>query len=173
MQGSQATVPASVHLPSPTEVREVLGALVGKPVELQPAAALVPSTRSVCSVGTYADESGRTRAVAVLDRSLTVRLGAALSLLPRQEAEELVAAAGRGEPLGEELGENVEEVLNVLATAFNAVPGVHVKLHAFHVAGTEVPQQTRMGCYSLGRREDHEVSVEGYGTGRLALVLVS
>lgn len=169
---ASSTSPASVHLPAPAEVREVLHGLVDREIALAPSTPLVPSSRSVCTVGAYQDAAGSIRAVAVLDRALSVGLGAALSLLPSHEADAQLESTLGGAPLDEELGENVEEVLNVLASAFNAVEGVHVKLAAFHPAGGELPRETRMLCYSLGRREDHAVTVERYGGGRLALILV-
>ena len=170
---STTAAPASVHLPAPAEVREVLHGLVDRKVEVGPTAPVVPSRRSVCSVATYRDPGGRVRAVAVLDVQLTVSLGAALSLLPSHETESRLASALEGGPLDDELAENVEEVLNVLASAFNVGDGVHVKLAEFHPAGSDLPHETKMLCYSLGRREDHAVEVDGYGGGRLALVLVA
>ena len=170
---SASAAPASVHLPAPAEVREVLHGLVDREIELSPAAPLVPSSRSLCAVATYRDAAGRVRAVAVLDRQLCVSVGAALSLLPAHEADAQLARVLEGDPVDEELMENVEEVLNVVASAFNASEGVHVKLADLHPVGADLPHETKMACYSLGRREDHAVSVDGYGGGRLALVLVA
>ena len=65
--------------------------------------------------------------------------------------------------LDEDLGDTFYEVLNIAASMFN-VPGAdHVRLHAMHPAGRDLPLDAQARALTLGRRLDLEVDVAGYG----------
>ena len=69
--------------------------------------------------------------------------------------------------------ENLYEVLNVLASLFNAEGLPHVKLHdAFYPGAAPAPSDVRAYACVLGRRLDLVVDIGGYGSGRFSLVCV-
>jgi hypothetical protein len=74
--------------------------------------------------------------------------------------------------LTDHMGENLHEVLNILATLFNPPGAPHVRLDTVHVPGTLPPAGVSAQLSAFGYREDLKVEVAGYGGGPLSLVLV-
>jgi hypothetical protein len=159
--------PAPTHLPSNKEIRDLLSGLLGREVELTPTSPLGPSADSPRSVAVYVDDRVAVRAVAVCDLAFSARAGAALALIPAPVAEEAIEANF----LGQTLGENLSELLNVMASVFNVPQAAHVRLQELHPAGPPLPPQIQARMLTLGRREDLEVTIAGYGQGRLSVVI--
>jgi hypothetical protein len=157
----------TTHLPVTKEIKDLLTGLLGREVTLAPTSPLAPSTTSPRSVAVYVDDHLGCRAVIACDLAFSAHAAAALALLPVPVAEEAVAANA----LDEALAENLYEVLNVAAALFNAPGAVHVRLLELHAAGQPVPPAVLGRMLTLGRREDLEVEVAGYGTGRLSVVI--
>jgi hypothetical protein len=61
----------------------------------------------------------------------------------------------------------------VAASLFNAPGADHLRLYELHPAGPALPPQLQAQALTLGRREDVEVDIAGYGAGRLSVVLVA
>jgi len=158
---------ASTHLPTTKEVRDLFSGLLGREVSLVPVAPLGPSTTSPRSVAVYVDDQYGVRAIMACDLDFSARAGAALALMPSPTAE----AAIEANALDQTMAENLYEVLNVAASLFNVAGAVHVRLLDLHAAGTTIPPQVQSRMLTLGRREDLEVTLPGYGTGRLSIVI--
>lgn len=157
-----------VHLPSAKEVRDLLTDLLGKEVEIGPAAPLAPSNRRPASIAVYVDDLLRVSALIALDLSLSAHLSAGIGLVPPKTAD---AAVEEG-TLPEVLRENLHEVLNIGASLYNSVPGAdHLRLHAVHHAGDRIPTDVLVMALTLGRRTDLRVGVPLYGEGVLSVVL--
>ncbi len=157
----------STHLPATKEVRDLLSGLLGREVSLTTVAPLAPSTSSPRTVAVYVDDHYGVRAIIACDLEFSARAAAAIALMPAPTAEAAVEANG----LDETLAENLYEVLNVAASLFNVAGAVHVRLLDLHAAGSVVPPQVQSRMLTLGRREDLEVTLPGYGTGRLSIVI--
>lgn len=164
-QGILGTV--ETHLPGPKEVRDLLGGLLGREVELRTAPPLVVSRKRPASAGVYVDTRMVVRAVVVCDVPLSAYAAAAIALLPPPATVASIEAGA----LDEALAENLHEVLNVAASLFNVPDAPHLKLHALHPAGQPLPADVHARTLTLGRREDLAVDVPGYGSGRLSVVL--
>ena len=158
---------ATSYLPTTMEIRDLLGGLLGREVTLTPAPPLLPSASDPRSVAVFVDDSQAVRAVIVCDLGFSAYAGAALALLPVPVAQEAIEAKA----LDETLTETLYEVLNVAAALFNVGEAAHVRLLELHPAGPALPAAVTGRMLTLGRREDLEVTVTGYGTGRMSVVL--
>lgn len=158
---------ATTYLPAPKEVRDLLGDLLDKDVQLRPGPPFAVSDFYPASIATYVDDTLTVRAAVAFDLPLSAYAGAALALVPVSAA---AAAIEEGAVTGS-LAESLSETCNVMASLFNANGARHLRLYAAHVAGEKLPADARVRTQVLGRREDFLVDVAGYGTGRLAIVL--
>ncbi len=158
---------AATHLPTTKEIRDLFSGLLGREVALTPVGPLAPSAASPRSIGVYVDDRLGVRAVIACDLEFSARVAAALALLPGPVAEENIETNS----LSETLAENLYEVFNISTSLFNAPGAAHLKLHELHPAGTPNPRQMQSLMLTLGRREDLEVTVPGYGVGRISFVI--
>ena len=159
----------AVHLPLPKQLRDLLTGLLGRDVTLEPAAApYAPGPDTPASVAVYVDDSLRISALIACDLPFSAYAGAALGLVPPGGAQ---AAIDDGK-LSDTLSENLYEVLNIAASMFNVAGADHLRLHALHPAGPPLDPQLRISTLTLGRREDLQVEVAGYGAGALSIVLL-
>jgi hypothetical protein len=155
------------HLPSTKEVRDLFAGLLGREVTLATVGPLAPSTASPRTVGVYVDDHFGVRAIIACDLAFSAYAGAAIALVPAPTAEVAIEANA----LDQTLGENLYEVLNVAASLFNAPGATHVRLLELHAAGAAIPPQVQGLMLTLGRREDLELTIAGYGAGRLSVVI--
>ncbi|NYG58712.1 hypothetical protein BJ980_001635 [Nocardioides daedukensis] len=158
----------STHLPAPIQVRELLTELLGRDVELSPGAPLAPGPATPATIASYVDDSLQLAALVVCDLPLSAHAGAAIGLVPPDQA---LAAIADG-ALTDALAENLYEVLNIAAAMFNVDGAPHVRLHALAPAGGPIDPQLMARALTLGRREDAALTISGYGAGRLSIVLV-
>ncbi|MGZ4699007.1 MAG: hypothetical protein ACXVY4_16180 [Oryzihumus sp.] len=159
---------AMTPVPLPKPVRDLLGDLLDRRVEVQVAeAAYAPEPGEPATYAVYVDDAMRTRAVGVADLAFSAFAGAAIGLIPPNGAQ--VAIEEKSLPAA--MQENLYEVLNVLASLFNAEGLPHVKLHAaYSPGGAGAPSDARAYACVLGRRLDLEVEIGGYGSGRFSVV---
>jgi len=153
-------------IPDPKPVRDMLGDLLGRQVEVRPGEPLSPEDTELTTMAVYVDDTLTMRLVGVADLPFAAYAGAAIGLVPPGGAE--IAIEERSMP--KTVQENFYEVLNICAALFNAEGAPHVKLHAVHFPGEHVPPQAASLACVLGRRLDLEVDIAGYGTGRLSFV---
>ena len=163
-QGEAVVVEAA--LPTGLEVRELLNGLFDRPVTVHEEPTPVLPGRGVCMVGSYVDETGGVRALAMTDLTLGCCLGAALALVPMPR----VAEAIEGGVVPVDLADNTQEVLNIAASLFNSA-AAHLKLRAVQVAPEPVTDDVVAFLRGAPHRTDLRVEVPGYGTGVLVLLL--
>jgi len=157
------------HLPTTKSIKDILDGLLGREVVLRPAAPITPTQASSGVLARYVDDAGGLRAVAAWDLAGGANVGAAVGLFPKGAVE---AALEDGELSGNLL-ENLSEVSNVLAQAFNVPGAPHVRLAANHVDAVQGASGDAVELlHASGGRLDYDVAVDGYGTGRLAISMV-
>jgi len=149
-------------------VRDMLLDMLGRDVKVAPSGPWAPSAREPGAVAVYVDDGVRLRALISCDLALSVALAASIALIPAKTAAECVA---EGE-LTEDMVENLNEVLNILAALFNRKDRPHVKLYALHVPGKPPPADVSGQLRTFGKRSDLKIEVAGYGSGRFSLVLI-
>lgn len=155
-------------LPPGKAVRDLLLDLLGRNVDVAPGDPYAPEGGERATLAVYVDDAMRTRAVAVADLPLSAYAGAAIGLIPAGGAE----AAIEDRALSTAIEENLYEVLNICAALLNVEGAPHVKLYAMYGPGTVPPVDVSGFARAIGRRLDLQVTVTGYGVGRLSLVLV-
>ena len=102
------------------------------------------------------------------DLELSAYAGAAIGLIPPGGAQ----AAIEDRELSPSVKENLDEVLNVLASLFNAKDEPHVRLYQTFGLTDLPPNDVMQILGTIGRRSDLTVSVAGYGSGRMSTILV-
>lgn len=157
----------TIGLPATMSVRTLLVDLLGRDVTVSPTSPFAPDTGGPATLAVYVDDSLQIRAVIGVDLPLSAHIGSSIGLIPVFGAEDAIET-GR---LPQAMAENLYEVLNIAASLFNVPGAAHVRLYAVHDAGVAAPQDVQARAMVLGQREDLEVSVAGYGTGLLSIVL--
>ena len=164
-------MPTRIPMPIPETIRDLLGDLVGRTVGV----AKVDTSTDVDEPGAYAladfvTDDDELAACVLADLELTASLGAALTMVPPGIVRESVASGSLEAPT---LLENFAEVVNVMARVFNSHDTPHVRWRAVHVMAEEqVPEETQALVDRPAARRDLKVDVEGYGTGRLVVVVL-
>jgi hypothetical protein len=159
---------AAVPVPHPKQVRDLFLSLTGKDVEVGPAHPVLVG-REPAAVAVYVTDRLATGAVVACDLDLAAYAGGALGLVPVPQLEQ-ARDDGR---LSADLADNVHEVLNVLASVFNDSPEApHLRLHAVHGVGEKLPTDVASMLGFVVRRLDLQVTITGYGGGRLSVVSI-
>jgi hypothetical protein len=152
-------------LPSRHAVRVLLEDLVGRPVDLTDSEPPAPKSTNV--VGVYVTDNLRMTAVAVLDLEAATRLAGALGMIPRGGVQDAI----EGRDLQGMLLDCAHEVLNVLSAVFNVGRAPHVRLYQMYGPGDVVPSDAAALAAAVGARMDVSLSVGGYGTGLMSVVV--
>ncbi len=154
-------------LPPNMVVRDMLQDMLGRDVQVSPADPWTPTPQRKAAVAVYVNDSVRLSAVIAIDMPLAASLSASIALIPAKTAEEI---AVEGE-LPDDMVENLNEVLNILGGMFNRKHSPHVRLFQLHAPGFPPPTDISAALRRLGNRSDLRVSVNGYGSGLLSIVL--
>ena len=100
---------------------------------------------------------------------LAAYAGAALGLVPLPRVQEAIESG----VLTDDLTENFNEFVNVMASVFNENPEApHLKLYKVHAVGEKLPSDVASSLGYVVRRLDLRVEVSGYGAGRLSSVSI-
>lgn len=164
-----AQVTRPTPLPAALEVRELLEGLLGREVDAQVGTgAIDPRQHPGAMVGAYVDDMLKLRALIVADVALCAYVGAAIALVPPKAA----AQAVEDEMLTPNLYDNTSEVLNVAASLFNVDGAPHVRLYEAYAPREALPADIAKWVLAFVARLDMEVSVAGYGEGRLSVLVI-
>ncbi len=144
-------------------VASVLEGLLRRPVWTTPSG---PPRREVArAVARYVDADERQVATSISEISFAAAAGAALSLTPAVDALEWAAAG----VLTEALAQNFNEVANVLANVANP-GGARCKLAEIVLLADFERPPDHQQLVAAPTQFNLEVTVEGYGSGRIALI---
>src|SRR4029079_2736892 len=88
-------------------------------------------------------------------------LSACIALIPARTAAGCVEEG----QLTDDMAENLNEVLNILAALFNLSDRPHVKLYALHVPGELPPADLCAQLREYGMRDDLNIDTAGDGGG--------
>jgi hypothetical protein len=154
-------------LPHPKEVRDLLGDMLGRDVTVAPCDPFTPNVGDNHATAVYVDDQGRVAVLTTLDLPLSVWVGASIGLVPAGGAADQVED---GE-LTQAVKDNLFEVLNIFSALFNKPNAPHLKIQSLYPPGEVPPLDLGVMLKSLGMRLDLEVTVAGYGSGKIAAVL--
>ena len=160
-----------IQTPVPTgmDVREVLEAILGRDVTATTSGVMVDPARSPGAlVGVWKDRGLRMSVILALDLELAARLGAAIALVPAGGAE---AAIEDGE-LPDNLLENASEIVNVATSLFNGEGLPHLSLDKVYAPNELLPADVAGRVMTFARRNDLDIDVKGYGTGKMSVLVL-
>jgi hypothetical protein len=157
----------ALTLPAAKDVRDMLAALLGKPVSVSPGAPVTPTPQRPVSVALYVDPGMAINALCVMDLGASAYTGGALALLPPGGCQEAVEEDGELTALQLEA---LHEVVNVLSALLNIPGAPHSKLHRLYAPGEDLPGDVA-GMLANFNRIDLALEVPGYGKGALSFVL--
>lgn len=155
-------------VPHEKAIRDALSGLLFRDCEITQGAPVVHSATSLATTAVYVDDQLGTAAVISFDLDLSAYAGAAIGLIPPGGAQ----AAIEDRELSPSVKENLDEVLNVLASLFNAKDEPHVRLYQTFGLTDLPPNDVMKILGTIGRRTDLKVAVAGYGSGRMSTILV-
>ncbi len=155
-----------VTVPESKDVRDVLVGLLFRDVTLTSGRPLKLDAGT--TLAEYVDDLDRVVAVGVVDLSLAARGGAAIGLMPPGLANDCV----RDKDLTPVLLDNVAEIFSVLASVFNHEGHPHVRRGQVYGPGHLPPVEVSELAQALMGRRDFSIEVAGYGSGKLALVVL-
>ena len=152
-------------IPTAKDVRDVLAALLGRPVTVGPGRRIVPGQDRPAALATYVDPHRNVSAVCLADLPLAAYLGGALALLSPGGVQDAVDEDGELTPV---LAESLHEVVNVLSGPLSAAGG-YVRLHQLYLPGQYLSEELLLLATGF-ERLDLTVEVMGYGSGALSVV---
>ena len=158
---------AAVLLPTPKDVRDMLGALLGKNVGVLPGAPVTPTPEDPVAVAVFVSPSMSINALCLMDLGAAAYTAGALALLPPGGCQDAVEEDRELTPL---LVEALHEVVNVLSSTLNTPGALHSKLDRLYAPGEDLPGDV-VGLLPSLNRLDVAIDVAGYGTGGMSLVL--
>ena len=156
----------TISLPSTDYVARLLGGLLDREVTAAKDDDAGPSPQQAGLVALYAQDDGAVAALCVCDLDLAARAGAALTLVPADNALEAVKQGY----LPDSIEENAHEILNVAARLFNSPRSPHVALRGVHRLPGMLPADARGLLSAPAGRLGVQVEIEGYGSGHLWLL---
>jgi len=160
---------SATPLPSALDVRELLEGLLGREVAVATGGPMVdPGSTDGALVAEFVSDQMQLAAIVVMDVPLAARSGASIALMPSLASEN---AVGAGE-LTDVLLENAGEILNVMASLFNAEGAPHLRLSAVHPPKAALPNDVAGWVLAYVPRLDLECDVSGYGPGNLSVLVI-
>jgi hypothetical protein len=164
-------IPPAAKVPLP--IQEVLaeffidllgkGAAASKGRELK----LKSDTEAKYVVAVYEDNYDRVAAVCISELIMAAVGGAALVMAAPSILPEVIEAA----KLPENLLDNYKEVVNILCSVLNTPNTPHLRLKALYAFPDETLEQEVWDVLDQpSNRRDFEITVEGYGGGKLSIL---
>ncbi len=153
--------------PGPKQVSELLASLVGEDVPVERIDSGQFETADFAVAGDFVSNSDEILSIAVLDIAAANWLGAALPMIPKATVAEDV----KNKKMSEEVQENVQEIFNISASAFNTPEGPHHRFRKLYLPLSEdLPDDVQELIDQPASRADFEVDVPGYGSGRICFI---
>lgn len=153
-------------VPTAFEIRDLFEGMLGREVTWDGDAARV-DVLDGAAVATFVDDQGRLAALALADVPLIALAGSAIGLLPLAAAQKAIA-----EDLVTPVQfENMGEILNVMASVLNKHDTPHLRLRETYSPRETLPADVASLALVQGGRIDGALTIQGYGTGRISMVV--
>ena len=161
-------MPTTFPMPIQEVVRDLLMDLVGRGVSIDKTSALEIEVDTVGAVADYVADDESVGVVMITDLALAASLGASLTMMPATVVKESLRKNRFEEEM---LLENFEEVANIMTRLFNTHDTPHLKWNTVHALPGEIPEAVSALMEKPTARRDFAVLIEGYGDGRLTLMV--
>lgn len=159
-------MPAHYPVPIQEDIRDLLVDLLGRGVAADKVSHLELEEDDPGAIAEFVTDAGDTAALCVVDGAFVVRAGAALVMVPAAAAEEDLRKGDLETHL-----EVTQEVVNVLSRLLNSASTPHLRLAGVHRLPGDVPAGVTAVLERPEFRRDFAVTIEGYGDGRLSLLV--
>lgn len=160
---------SATPLPTAKEIRDIFEGLLGRPVEVETDYEFIrPDEEFGACTATFIDALNQVHAIVVMDLNLCAHMGAAFQLIPPDAAKDVINEAF----LPDTYVENVYELLNVFSSLFNKDDAPHLRIDLMYTPGEELPRDLYKTVTSFVERRDSILNVEGYGKGRLGVLVL-
>lgn len=163
--------PTGIPVP-PVPIQEAVSEFINALVGLGTAASKVTPAAIEAEgdhlIALYKDERGNVAAIITADLAMASSTGAALAMIPAAAAKEVVTDG----KMTETLFDNYREVANILAAMLNTPHTPHLTLVDVWVSDDpELPEQAWEIIGAPTKRREFAVTIDGYGSGRLGVVI--
>lgn len=155
-----------VVVPTEDSIKSVVGGLFDKELEFEAVPCAAWNRLEPVTMAIYASDDGKPLGIFLCDVGLAAHAAAALVLLPATKS----AMCAEGGYIDDELLENFHEVANVASGLFNSPSTPRVALRDLLSPPVEVPRDARPILIAPSARIQLEMSIEGYGKGRMTLL---
>lgn len=158
---------AGFKVPEASAVSELLSGLLGKTIEARPVDRWAPGPDRPAMVAAFGIENGPTSCLWIFDLNASVYAGAALTMMPHEEATQ----AAQAKEFRDNFIENVREIFNVGSSLFTSTSGASVKLMGTYVSSKELPDTVQQIMTRTSGRLDLEITVPEYGKGHVSVIV--
>jgi hypothetical protein len=159
-------MPASFPVPIQEDIRDLLIDLLGRGAAVDKVSPLLLAEDQPAVIAEYRTDDGAVGAVCLVDAEFAIRAGGALTMVPPAAVADTVRKGEVTESL-----ENFREIVNILAQLLNSPKTSHLRLAGVHVVPGELPEGVSSLVERPEFRRDFAVQIEGYGAGRLSLLV--
>ena len=150
-------------LPVRASVRDLLTDLLGCKATVERVEPQQLDGGDIAYASSYVCDDDTVAAACVCDHELAAAAGAAIGMVPADEAAE---ERDKGVLEGD-LEEFFHEVVNVFAKLLNSPTTPHVRLQTVYPMPGEIPVDLAEVVKNPLERTDYRVTIDGYGTGRM------
>jgi hypothetical protein len=159
-----------MQLPHNKNIKDVLEGMLGRDVDLDATTDRMSPIDGVGGlVATYCDDDSQLRAILGWSPEAAAFVGCSLGLIPAPMAKEMAA----DKFLRNDAVENLAEVSNVLAAAFDRPGNPHVRMIDTYYPTGGAPQELTTYMFTHSDRADFALNIKGYGVGKMTLVVCS
>lgn len=160
-------MPTNFPFPKPESIRQIVSDLLGREVTIVRGDPLVLERDTPAVVSDYVADDGRIAALCLTDLRLSNALGAALTMVPPQQVDEIV----KKWVVDEQNLENLAEIVNIMARLFNSDDCEHLKWNTTHTLPGNLPEGTAELMKAPLARRDYDVTLDEYGSGKLSVLV--
>ncbi len=161
-------MPAHYPVPIQEDIRDLLHELLGRGVAADKVGPLELEDDAPHAIAEFVTDDDEVGALCLFDGEFAIRVGAALVMVPPAAAEEAIA---KGNDV-DQFYEYVQEVVNILSRLLNSASTPHLRLRTVHrLPGEDLPDGVVTLRDRPEYRRDFAVFVDGYGEGRISLLV--
>lgn len=161
-------MPTRFPVPTPAALSDLVASLLGSSVTIEKASPPDEEDFEKALVADFVTENGEVGAAVLADLGGAAALGAALTSMPAAIVEKVRQS---GELDDETIIDNFGEIANVLGQAFNTQDTPHVRWRSVHKVPDDVSDEVGALIAEPAGRRDLGLAIEGYGSGRLAILV--
>ena len=160
-------MPCTHPFPKAAMIQQIITDLLGREVTVARGTPQVIERDTPVTVADYVSDGDELGAVVISDLFLSNALGAALTMVPVASVETAVQKW----QLDPSNIENLSEIVNIMARVFNHDDFSHVRWRETHLQPGDLPDATKAMMKSPRARRDFDVTIEEYGTGKMAVLV--